>query len=446
MTLRSPLCVAALAGVAAMTLSTGCKSNNDANQQVQQNPVVPVAQPLLLQGTVVDSVSRAAVVGANVTVLRTDGSTLSTLTTDAQGGYSLDVSSQTADTLNVRATAAGYGVATAAATMNRVSNSGAVPTLALFRYQGASQSFGPAGGTVTATGTGESASTTPLGFVLPAGALSGTTTLTVTPVPVSQVPAPTSATAQTLAVVSITPAGLSFAQPATATCPLPMKLTAGRELTAYRLNTITNAWEPLSAKATVDDTGLAAKLPISATGTYTFTEEITINPNATANAMDIATAIASEGEEASAAAPLLPPAQTVALTSGTTRVSLSYEVAVTLSATTGLVPTKAWITSLLEQRYGITGTYTVTHYLAYPALPANYQSNGRQYNPDKPGETGQWEYRWYFEPYNMPERNLSLNALPFFSVKVKVAQQSWRLTSATGWYWKVISGGTGNGG
>lgn len=440
MKLRNPLYATLLAGAAMLPMAVGCKSNNDTiNQPTPQNPVVPTPLPLTLQGKVVDSADKKPVAGATVTVLRPDNSTFTTLTTDGAGAYSVDVSALTVDSLTVRATAAGYLLGDATASLSRTSGTASVAAIPLYKMTGASQSFGPTGGSVTTAPTSESKSTTPLGLVVPAGAVASATTLTVGPLPVSKVPAPPGASAQTLAVVSISPVGLTFAQPVEVVCPLPLKCAAGRQLTAYRLNPNTNGWEPISGKAMVDATGLAVKLPLTATGTYTFTEDIVLDPNAAPSAAP------SETEEATGTVSTVETAvMSKALKSGKDVISLPYDTTYTLTAKTGEVPTNSWLQGILNQRTGISFSYTVDYQLVVPALPAAYQKNGRQINPDKPSETGYWEYRWFFESYSPASRTLSFSYPGVFTVKIKVDQTQWRLQTAnTHWYWVVTSGSSG---
>lgn len=439
MKLQKPLLMALMTGLAVLPTATACRKHSEL---LPVNPPVPAPQPMMLQGSVLDSVSGQPVPGANVTVLKADGSAVMTLTTDAKGSYTLDVSALTVPQLTVRATAGGYGFASVTATLDQASNSAAVPSIRLFKYAGASQSFGPAGGSVTTPPSGESKSGAGVSVNVPAGALAGNTSLTITAVPVSEVPPPPAAAIQTLGVVAITPGGTTFAQPVEAVCPLPLQAAAGRQLSAYRLNPTSNAWELIGAKATVDATGTAVKLPITSTGTYTFTEDIALDPNAAApEAQEVTEVLPAAQDVLSAAA-----TKVVALKSGSTFVSLTYDTKISYVVKTGSTPVDAWLKNILIQRFGIGGSYTVDYFLAFPRLPANYQRDGRQVNPDKPTETGQWEYRWYFESYNPAVRYVTFSMGSTFTVKAKVEQTSWRLTSQTGWYWLQTSGASGGSG
>lgn len=432
MKLRGSLLMPVLAGMALTSLATGCKSNNnDENKPGPVNPPAPTPQPLVLRGLVVDSVSAAPIADAKVTILKADGSTLASLTTDAKGAYSQDVSAVTGDALTVRATANGYVLGTVTAALNKTNNLASVPTLKLYKFQGATQTIGATGGSVNTAPTTEAVSNTPVALSLPAGAVTTATALTVGPLPIAQVPAPPADTVQTLAVVSIAPEGVTFAQPAEVACPLPLKSKAGKQLNAFRLNA-SNQWEAIAAKAVVDAAGTAVKLAISATGTYTFTENIKVNANASAAMFETASF-----------APAAPETRTVTLAEGSQTLTLDERTDMSLASQSGDVPTIAWLTGLATQRTGAFERSQAIFQLGVPALPSNYVRDGRQINPDKPQESGRWAYRWTFETYNPGTRYMELTGDGSFSAKLKLEPTRWRVTGQTGWVWITTTGATG---
>jgi len=411
---------------------SSCESSRVGPELPQPNPPAPPAQPLVLQGTVVDDQTHVGVAGASVGIAKINGTVVATLTTDGNGIYSTDLSAQTDTIFIVGATATGYGSSSVYASVNKRTNSAGVSPVSITKIQGSTFTAAPATGTTANTPpTTESATNNPVSITVPQNAVTTSTQITISAVSCDNVPPYSNANLQVLLVVAnVAPAGLTFNQPVTITYPLPLSKAAAAQLSAVKLNATTGLWESITAKGTVDATGTLASLPVTSSGTYALIDDnVTIDVSAITlgkSSTFVLNKLSNVLDE-----------QYVALRSGSTTLTLTYNNTFVHVSSTGGAPTDAWIINQLSRILHMTfGNFIQTFRVNFPGLPTKYINNGVQYNPDRPNESGLWEFRWYYSSFLLSQPgSVSRSIAPTFTVTFRLDRTLWALNTKTGWYW-----------
>jgi hypothetical protein len=399
--------------VAGLVFSAGCKKSSP-TEAAPTNPPVPPAQPLLLSGFVKTSADLTVISGATVRITNTGGTVLTTATTDNSGKYSYDASSLTDNTLNVSASKTGYGFSSATATIAKASNSASVGDILLDKLVTASASVTPAaGGTVTAPPQA-GVSTAPVTVTVPANAVSSNVTLTAAPVSIAQVPAPADANTSIIAAAQFGPTGTVFSVPVTISIPLTSAMTAGTTFPLQVLNETTGQYTNSGFTATVNAAGTAATSPVTHFTTYTIGSAVSITNNAGTGVLgnfDYYELSSGSGTRSFISA-----ASTITLSAGQVQVA----------ALTAWLKTRAGINFGAAQQLTVGGNF--------PTLPAAYQTNGVQINPNVSGK-GSWSYRWYVQQKTTPYTgSVTFNGN---TQTFTASYNEWVFvgTSKTGWYW-----------
>jgi len=434
--------------------STACHNNNPA--PVYNNAVAPTPVPLSVHGQVRDGATSLAVTGATVRITRTNGVVLATLTTDATGSFSFDVSGVTDTQLNLSATATGYGYGSTVAILDAANNTASVPELTLSALTATAVDATAGGTTGSTASSGEAETSTPITVTIPAGAVTTATPLTLSALPVHQVPLiPNADTEALMGAFDVGPANTAFASNAQVTLPLPATLTAGSLLKVLRLDSATGQWVLLTQSAVVSVDGLSATVGVATGGTFGLTlPGITSVVTATSHIaapFELNVAVPAEGKapEALIAAPPAPPAP-VSLTSGSTTVSGVDIWGYTLTQT-GTLPFKQtfinnWLSAL--SRVLVQSTKTVSTVVVFPNLRTLglVDSAGRQIPPAGGVVPGRYTYVVTFAYTTKPVLSITLAGGPprFPSAWSLTATESHTYLTQTGVLkWGAFTGVTG---
>lgn len=410
-----------------LVISAGCKEAS--TTEPTTNVPVVAAQPLTMSGFVKETGSGNALAGASVKIGKVDGTLLTTVSSGSDGKYTYDASSVTDTVLIAGATLNGYGFASVKAKIVKASNNASVPDLQLTKIVAASAPVTPAaGGTVTAPAqTG--VSTAPTTVTVPPNAVASNVTLTAAPIAASQVPPPTTANTTVMGAAQFGPSGTTFSVPVTVSIPLTVTMTPGRTFPLQVLNETTGQYSNSGFTATVSADGKSATAPVTHFSTYTVFDVVTLTINA-------GTIVPGTLDY-------------VELSSGST---FKYYTAGSGSMTVtggnlsaGVVLTCVY-NATLDTRFVSAYTGSAAPFLLqanFPTLPSAYQSGGVQVNPNAPGTTGSWSYRWYVQQQTTPYTgNLVYNgATTTFTASVTeyvLLPQG----NKTGWYWTAHNQGT----
>ena len=432
---------------------SSCETSRVGPELPRPNPPAPPAQPLVLVGTVIDASTSVGVSGATVNLIKLSGQAVASTATDGSGLYQFDVSALTETEVVVNATKTGYGFSSVTAQLNKGTNSASVSSLKLTKIVTSPPvTVTATTGGSTSTPSTESKTATPVSISIPPGAVSTPTQITVAAVPLTSTPAPTAAAnvQNQLGVSSLQPAGVNFSKPVTLTFPLPVYTVPGTQLAVQKLNTTTNTWEVTTLKAVVSSDGLVATLDVTSTGQYALMDDIGMIEQSisgsvvTEDGITLTTKLLKEtldplGEEY------------YGLQSGSTTIFKQGSYNIVEFLTTGLPPSFTWRRNLYGQRRRIilsdfTTYFPIPFSFNFPGLPANFISNGLGYNPNKPNEAGNWEYRWYIvDRTRVFEFTVAKGT--FWSVKDRLTIKDWvAVTAKTGWYWIAHNqGGIGEG-
>lgn len=393
---------------------SSCESSRVGPELPAPNPPVPPAQPLVLTGFVKDLANLSPISAAIVKIAKADNTVLTTLLTDNNGKYAYDASNVTESALGVSATKDGYAFKGAIASLVKTSNSASVNDILLAKLVVVSAPVTvAAGGSATTTNT-QSVAAQPLSISVPPNAVSAPITLTAAAIPAGQIPRPTT-TANT-AVQSagqFGPSGTTFTQPVTITFPLPSFQTAGKTFALLQLNEQTGAYTNSGFTATVDASGTRATASVTHFTIYALTED------ATANLVDGTTTTGSSTY--------------YGLASGSGTQSFSATNIYSATGGSGTV-SDIWLKDIISQKLAVNfATSTITIGGNFPTLPANYQINGVQTNPNVPGK-GNWQYRWYVLKQTTPTTGTASGT--GWSRTINVVKEKWiNDTAKTGWYW-----------
>lgn len=418
-----------LSGMTALIFLVACGGKQDAPAPLTSAPVQP-AQPLVVQGQILHSITGKAVPGAKVDITRTDGTWLASLAAASDGTFGLDVSAEPSTELKVQASAEGYGFSGTLAQLDKATNSARIPTLTVAPIATTQQTLGVMGGSLIANHVADTTTGHPLRADLPQGALAANTAVSLAPLASADLLPFEQVATRTLTAFHLGTAGQGLSRAAVLTCPLPFQAAPGHQLNVYRLDPATKRWQAVPQKAVVDGPGTTARLEVAQEGTYAVAADLPLQ---------------IETASAWVESPLVVPgdSKVFSLLKGSQVITLENQVSVTYLVKAGSAPVDPWLANLLKLSFGASDTYSVRHRLNYPQLPADCQAGGKQINPARPGEPGYWEYRWYYESYALPSKVATLGFQPFFSVRMQVDETRWRLTSKTGWYWNIITGPTG---
>ncbi len=411
--------ITALAGVA------GCEDEPEPGTPSNTSPAAPPAVPLRLSGLVKDAAG-AAIAGATVTLRRTGGAVAFTVTAGNDGAFSQDVGTESETALTAQASKAGYGSATRTVSLDKAQGLATVDTLVLDKLEATTQTVTPAGASMMAVPSPESDSGAgSLSVTIPPNAVSADVMLSVAAAPVTANP-PISSTSQViLTEVVVDPSSVMFGQPVQYTLPLPVKATPGM-LDLLRLDEATGGWTMVTEKATVAGSGLSASFSSTRAGTYAVLHDAQVMQS---TARGLASA----------------ETRTVTLASASTSVDLPTSSMYSVTFTGNNAPSRAWTenyVSLLNSTRP--GSSTIRFFLAFPGLPATYIRDGRQFNPDRPTESGSWAYVYTLESV-MSSRTTTIAAPSgSWTASVVLARTTWRLASAQ-WVWSSASGSGSSG-
>ena len=394
---------------------SSCESSRVGPDLPQPNPPVPPAQPLIVSGFVKDLADKSIIPGVTVKISKADATVLTTVITDNSGKYSYDVSNVTESALTVAAAKDGYAFKSEIATISKSENLASITDILLAKLTVASAPITVAsGGTITTPSTQSTSTTQPLTVSVPPNAVSATITLTAASVPAGQIPQPTT-TANTVveSAGQFGPSGTTFTQPVTITFPLPSTQTAGKTFSLLQLNEQLGTYTNSGFTATVDASGTQAKADVLHFTIYALTED------ATANLVDGTTTSGSSDYYGLASG------------SGTR----SFSATNTYSATGGSgTVSDVWLKDIVSKKLEVdftSSTFTVGG--NFPTLPAAYQNNGVQANPNVAGK-GNWEYRWYVLKQTTPTTGTVSGT--GWTRNISVVKEKWiNDTATTGWYW-----------
>jgi hypothetical protein len=401
------------------------------------NAAAPPAIPLVLQGVVLDNSTGSPIGGATVLI---QGTGLSA-TTNGNGVFTFsDLSSLSAASLVLVATAPNYTYGTASALISKTNNQASSPVILLKKI--------PVGTTTTITTTGGSGHTSSseaapnssnnVSINVPAGALGQLTSVTITITALTVADTPPSATSTTTNDISdvditISPEGTVFSSPgATVTFSLPYSLAPGTVLQVFKVNTAALAWETTSISATVDYTGTSATANIFTAGTYGIFDNDGITTTTGLSVIgDNERNASSRGSDAS-----------ITLTN-----SVAYTPTLPPSS---FVYSSAWSGDLLYKILNIhfastpgTVTKDVTYNLAFPGLPEAFIVNGKETYPGT-NQVGYWYYYWYYIQRQTPTTFMLNNAttapftILYTNTSIEYVNEDGTLgtTKKTGWYWQ----------
>jgi hypothetical protein len=393
-------------------LFSSCESSRVGPTVPTPNPNPPTKQALLLNGNVKDASNQVAISGASVTIVRTDGTIITTLLSDNSGKYSFDASNITASTVNISATKSGYAYGIRVAKINQTANTASVSDILLTRLQASTATVTvAAGGTASTTNT-QSLAGQSLTVQVPANAVSSNIQLSVSSVPAGQLPQPTDLNTAIVSAGQFGPSGTQFTQPITISFPLPYNQTPGTTYALMQLNEQTGAYTNSGFTATVNPDGTSASAAVTHFTTYTLQEGVTYSTN---------TPTTSSGTD-----------QYVTLTSGSTTKSLSIINAVAMTGS-GTV-NEDWLKDEVAGKLGFSiGSSTQTLTFSMQALPSQYIQNGVQIGPTgHESEKGNWEYRVFYALQTTTTTGSATG--PSWNRNVTATTQSWEITSQ-GWYW-----------
>lgn len=391
---------------------SSCESSRVGPELPTPNPPVPPAQPLVLSGFVKDVSNLSAIPGANVKIARADATILATILTDNSGKYAYDASNVPENTVLVSASKDGYGFKSNVAELNKTANSAIVTDLLLVKLVSVTSPVSVAtGGTVTTTTT---QSSQPLTVTVPPNAVSQPITLAAASIPAAQIPRPTTtANAAVLSAGQFGPSGTQFLQEVTISFPLPSAQVAGKTFPLIQLNEQTGQYSNPGFTATVNAGGTTASAKVTHFTIYALTED------ATTNLVDGTSTTGSSSY--------------YGLTQGSGTKSFSATTTYSSTGGTGTV-NEIWLKDIIAQRLGVDFTTSATIIGGnFPTLPAAYQVNGVQTNPNVAGK-GNWEYRWYILKRTTPTTGTASGV--GWTRNISIVKEQWINDSAkTGWYW-----------
>ncbi len=400
-----------------------CESSRVGPQLPTPNPPAPPAQPLVLKGTVVDSKTGGAVSGATVQVLKQDGSTVTTLATDATGAFSYDITTLNQSVLKVTATAAGYGFAFVYATIDLVNKAAQIVAIPLDKIQTTAINLTPAGGSATVP-SGESVSGQGVTITVPPNAVTQNTTVTASQVNVNNVPPPTnSATTTQVGVTNLQPPGITFAQPVRLSFPLPYEFNPADAVPLQEL--VNNIWTSANLNAVVDNTGLIANVNITKTAQYALTDNTVVSGSVSGSI------ISSDNNSVTFSLSKILETRQYTFSSGTLNItdltgSRVWTVTKTQKGARKL-PSDVWVANTFRQRFGVGGfvgftgissttTFPVLFSVPWTGIPPKAATPDGAGNVDYPGQSGSWSVR------------VTVTSTSTTTVNISIENNSWRIT------------------
>ena len=405
-----------------MIVFSSCESSRVGPELPRPNPPAPPAQPLVLSGFVKDAGDHSIIAGAAV---KLEGTSLSS-TTDNNGKYNFNLSSTTGTSFTVSASKTGYGFDAKVPSINRTTNVAIVQDILLAKLQVVTAPVTVATGGSATTTNNQSVASQPLTVTVPPNAVTQPITLTTSAIPAGQLPQPTTtASASVQSAGQFGPSGTQFQQPVTINFPLPSPQTAGKTFSLLQLNEQTQTYTNSGFTATVNADGTSASSPVTHFTIYAIAEDAVLNTT------DGTPTIGSEDY--------------LGLQSGSATRIYTATNTLTLSGGSGTVSDN-WLKDVISQKLKIDFTSTSTTIGGnFPQLPANFVQNGLQTNPNNPGTSGNWEYRWYVNKSTTTSTGTASGT--GWTRNVNIVQESWVIVTAkTGWYWILHNqGGAFNG-
>lgn len=394
---------------------SSCESSRVGPELPTPNPPVPPAQPLILSGFVKDVSNLSSIPGANVKIAKADATILATILTDNSGKYAYDASNVPENTLLVSASKDGYAFKGEIASLMKVTNSAFVNDILLTKLTVTSASVTVAAGGNGSTPNIQSLANQPLTVAVPANAVSQPITLTVASIPAGQIPQPTiTANATVQSAGQFGPSGTTFTQPVTITFPLPTARTPGTTFALLQLNEQTGTYTNPGFTATVDASGTRADASVTHFTIYALSGDVTWT--------------LTDGT------PTTGSSTYYSLTSGSGSLPLSV-INTFSSSGTGNVD-EDWLRDITGNKLAVDfRSSSVEFAYNFPTLPAAYQVNGVQTNPNVSGK-GNWSYRWYVLKQTITTTGTASGV--DWTRNINVVRETWipdPATNKTGWYW-----------
>ncbi len=432
--------VACLFFLVGSLLLSSCESSRVGPELPTPNPPAPPAQPLVLKGSVVDSKTGGAVSGATVQVLKQDGSTVTTLATDATGAFSYDITTLNQSVLKVTATASGYGFSFVYATIDLVNKAAQVVAIPLDKIQTTAINLTPTGGTATVP-SNESVSGQGVTITVPPNAVTQNTAVTAAQVSVNNVPPPTNSASTTqVGVTNLQPAGITFAQPVKLSFPLPYEFNPGDQISLQEL--VNNNWTSANLNAAVDNTGLIANVNITKTAQYALTDNTVVSGSVSGSI------ISSDNNSVTLTLNKVLDTRQYTFSSGTLNItdltgSRVWTVTKTKKGIRNL-PGDVWVVNTFRQRFGAdrfvgftgissTTTFPVPYIVPWPGIPPKAATPDGAGNVDYPGQSGNWSVRVTVTSTSTTTVNISIEN-NFWKITVTAITNSW-VISQKEWIW-----------
>lgn len=348
-----------------LLITGGCKKTSDST-----TPVTPTAD-FLLKGSVVNTTTHAGIANARVYF---SGTTI--LTTDANGLYQVNCKTVGCGTYDVRVMADGYGFGFATATIT--TNAAMVNTIMLMPL-GAPVTVGSTGGSVMVTDPESLIPGSKTTLVIPAGALSGNTSVSLTRFTGIHVPGYAPANMLNLCAVNLSPANSLASQAMELRFALPFADASLNSLALLRYDFEANTWINTGAPAQVDHVSNTATVQVTAFGTYS-----------------LAVAGSFSESNGTAGTPV-----TLALDRSLSAIDLSYQAANDYPGFTGTAISLDYLRNVAAQNTRINGTRTSFSDLT--TVTFNYIGS----KPDSlAGVKTTGYYRWFpkvvYTPQDMP--------------------------------------------
>jgi hypothetical protein len=421
---------------ASLILLVSCKSEEIVADYPTANPGSSPTASLLLYGNIIDSKTTNGISGAVVTIMKEDGTKLTTALTGSAGTFSFDVSTLGVSTFKVQATATGYGntfVKSNVDLVNRISSTVKIP---LDQLQAATSTITPNTGASVSTSSSESKSSQSVALNIPPLAVTQNTSIQLYSIPVNNATVPSDQTnTSQIGVVNISPNGINLAVSSQITIPLPYQMRPNDQVSLMELSGST--WQATGIKGVVDNTGLAAIATISKTGYYAFTDNTKLTGSVTSyKKNDVADQ------------------RSFSFNSGVLQAELpgTFNYTVTSSNVSTGAPTYEWIFNTLAQRYGANfktlsapGSMptTIVFNIAWPGAEGNpYKANSDgSGNINRPNESGDWSLKIIFESVQVTFANVVLDNPGYWTVTVNGTINTWKELQRI-WVWTAHNQGS----
>ncbi len=439
---------------------SGCETSRVGPEVPRPNPTAPAAQAIVLSSYVLDGSTGNGIPNAVVSLVKLDGSVVTTSVTNASGLFSFNLTALnlTETTYNVSTNVSGYGYGFRVASYDKANNTAGASPIVLTKIVTTTTTIAATGGTAATNPTNEAKTTTQVSVTLPANAVPAGTQVAVAAVPIVSTPPPTIGAATQSLVASTTvsaPGVTTFASAVTMSFTLPFPVVAGTQIPVLVLNTATNKWEDSGLKAVVSASGLTATVQITKPGQYALLGDLKVSlvssGKVVANDGLSVTKLEKVISTKDVVIDIFPNSTAYTYTSPT---DPSPFITV-LVGTSIQIPNNAYIYGLIQQKYGDNIANSIGSHFTFEYvynLPTQLRgSDGVLFDtrsasnviigpPGHTTESGDWVFRItitetlintiYNENYNNGFWNLNITA------------PTYRVAGATQWVWRQHNQGT----